>query len=137
MPALKMLHTVDPRDALLERLGDTSKIEVFNNLVLVAIYERPEKTSGGLILPGQNLAEDRHQSKVGLVIRTGPSAFVSDGNWFNGIKVDVGDWILFRASDGWRLDLPARINGRSSEVPCRMLEDVAVKGRIDHPDRVW
>ena len=45
MPAMLMDHDVDPRQKLLEEMGDISKVEVFNNQILVAVYLRPEKTS--------------------------------------------------------------------------------------------
>jgi hypothetical protein len=51
------------------------------------------------------------------------------GQWFNGVTINANDWIVFRPSDGWSIT----ING----VICRMIDDVNVRGRVDHPDRVW
>jgi len=127
---IAMLHEADPKEKLLADLGDISKIELFNTNVLVAVYVRPEKTKGGIIMSSKSLDEDRYQSKVGLVVKTGPSAFVeSDGKWFNGLKIKVGDWLVFRPSDGWNVT----VNG----VLCRMLDDASIKGRIPHPDNVY
>ena len=42
MPPMTMKHTNDPKQELMNKLGDLSGIEVFNNAVLVATYMRPE-----------------------------------------------------------------------------------------------
>jgi co-chaperonin GroES (HSP10) len=130
MPAMLMEHDVDPRKKLMEEMGDLSKVEVFNNQILVAVYLRPEKTKSGLYMPDAHRDEDKYQSKVGLVLKKGPMAFDDNtGQWFNGVTINTNDWIVFRPSDGWSIT----ING----VICRMIDDVNVRGRVDHPDRVW
>lgn len=130
MSTIAMLHEKDPREVLLEQVGDVSNIEVFNMQVLVAVYIRPEKTKGGLFLSDKSRDEDRYQSKVGLIIKKGPTAFVDkDGEWFSGLEVKEGDWIVFRPSDGWNIT----VNG----TLCRMLDDMSVRGRVSHPDQVW
>ena len=48
MPAVAMLHEVDPKQAILDRVGDLSGVELFGSDMLVAIYKRPEKTKSGL-----------------------------------------------------------------------------------------
>jgi co-chaperonin GroES (HSP10) len=130
MPFMIMQHEVDPAKVILDEIGDTSKVEVFNNQLLVAVYIRPEKTKSGLLLPGQTRDEDKFQSKVGLVLKKGPSAFQdTSGEWFQDIDIDVNEWIIMRSSDGWSIT----VNG----VLCRMIDDMNVRGRVDHPDRVW
>lgn len=130
MPFMLMKHEVDPAKAILDEIGDISNVEVFNNQLLVAVYIRPEKTKSGLLLPGQTRDEDKFQSKVGLVLKKGPSAFQdTSGEWFQGIDIDVNEWIIMRSSDGWSIT----VNG----VLCRMIDDMNVRGRVDHPDRVW
>jgi len=130
MPFMLMEHKVDPKDKLLEELGDLSSVEVFNNQLLVAVYLRPQKTKSGIYLTDNTTDEDRYQSKVGLVIKKGPSAFEdNNGEWFKDIKITEGDWIVFRPSDGWSIT----VNG----VLCRMIDDTNIKCRIDSPDRVW
>jgi len=127
---ITMSHEVDPKDALLKELGDISKIELMNTQVLVAVYIRPEKTKGGIIMTNKSRDEDRYQSKVGLILKTGPSAFVDDsGKWFSGLDLTAGDWIVFRPSDGWNVT----VNG----VLCRMFDDTAVRMRIPHPDNIY
>lgn len=130
MPQMAMKHDVDPRQDLLKQIGDLKDIELFNNQVLCAIYVRPEKTLGGIIIPEQNRAEDKIQGKVGLVVRKGPTAFVDDTDkWFSGIDVKLNDWVVFRASDGWSITV--------NKVLCRIVDDTDIRGRVAHPDQVW
>jgi len=127
---MTMEHETDPVATLRNELGNLDPVEVFNNQMLVAVYIRPQKTKSGIILTSQTTDEDRFQSKVGLVVKKGPNAFKDDtGEWFHGVDINENDWIVFRPSDGWSIT----VNG----VLCRMIEDVNIKGRIDHPDRVW
>lgn len=130
MPVIEMNHEVNPREKLLKDLGDYSKFEIFNNQLLVAVYIRPAKTKGGIYLTDKAKEEDRYQSKVGLVVSMGPSAFDDPENtWFKDVDINLHDWVVFRPSDGWQIE----VNG----VLCRIIEDTAVRGKIDVPDRVW
>lgn len=129
MPYAPMAHETDPREKIRADIGDISEFEVFHNHVLVAIYKRPEKTKSGIFLTDTNREEDKYQSKVGLILKWGEAAFVPDGQWFNGVEFAEGDWIVFKPSDGW----PVNVNG----VDCRMLEDTNIRGRIQQPDMAW
>jgi co-chaperonin GroES (HSP10) len=130
MPAMVMQHDVDPKKDLLKRIGDIKDIEIYNNQILVAVYIRPEKTIGGIIIPDENRNEDKTQGKVGLVLKKGPDAFNDEsGQWFKDVKVKDNDWVIFRPSDGWTITV--------NKVVCRILDDVNVRGRIQHPDQVW
>jgi len=123
-------ETKTAKDDLLSTIGDIKKFEVFNNQVLVATYTRPEKTRGGIFLPEKAKDEDKYQSKVGLILKMGPSAFVDESQgWFKGVSINEHDWIIFRPSDGWQM----LVNG----VPCRMLDDTVVRGRLPDPDMIW
>ncbi|MCB8880120.1 hypothetical protein ACELLULO517_07725 [Acidisoma cellulosilytica] len=131
---LRMSHEDDPREKLTSQLGDISEIEIFNNQILVALYERPEKTAAGLFLPDKTRQEDQYQGKVGLVVKKGPLAFENDArNDFQGQTVEIGDWIVFRVQDAW----PLAVNGPKEQVKCRMMEDVHVRLRISSPDDVY
>jgi len=130
MPPMKMAHAKDPRDELLNEVGDIKEVEIFNNQILCAIYIRPQKTASGIILTEKYVDEDKYQGKVGLVLKMGPEAFVDEsGKWFKNMKIKVGDWVVFRPSDGWSVS----INGKS----CRILDDVAIRGRVQSPDIIW
>jgi co-chaperonin GroES (HSP10) len=127
---MAMKHEVDPKKDLLAALGDTSGVDVFNNAVLVAIYVRPNRTKSGIILTDNYTSEDRIQGKVGLVVKKGPRAFVDErGEWFVDANINEGDWVIFRPSDGWAIN----VNG----VACRLIDDTAIRGTVDQPDRVW
>ena len=130
MPAMKMRHEKDPRAVLLEQIGDISDFELFNNQVLIALYIRPKQTASGLWVTDRTVEEDIYQSKVGLVLKLGPSAFEDEeGNWFNNVDINLHDWVISRPSDGWTITI--------NKVPCRILSDVNVRGRIQSVDQVW
>jgi co-chaperonin GroES (HSP10) len=130
MPHMVMAHEVNPKDKLLKDIGDLSQIEIFNNQILCAVYIRPQKTKSGIYLTDDTVAEDRNQSKVGLIVKMGDDAFQDDtGAWFHGKTFSENDWVVFRPSDGWSITV--------NNVLCRILEDINVRGRIQHPDQVW
>ena len=129
MPPMIMEHATDPKATLRESVGDISKVEIFNTQVLVAVYIRPQKTRSGIYLTDKTTDEDRFQSKVGLILKKGESAFEEDGTWFKNVEFNDGDWVVFRPSDGWSIT----VNG----VLCRILDDIHIKGRINTPDCVW
>ena len=130
MPYMIMDHEIDPKQKILDEIGDISTFEIFNNNILVAVYQRPAKTKSGIILTDKTTEEDRFQSKVGLLVKVGPRAFEpNDEGWFDGVKFNLNDWITFRPSDGWNIT----VNG----VLCRMLSDTQVRGRQQYPDEVW
>lgn len=138
MPAMVMSHDIDPREVLFEALGNQLEdFEAFNAEVLVAVYQRggpknekDTKTAGGIIIPQKSIDEDKYQSKVGLIVKTGESAFNDpNGVWFKDVKFSIGDWVVYRPSDGWNVTV--------NKVLCRMLADTQIKARIQHPDTVW
>jgi hypothetical protein len=129
MPATAYKHVTDPRQELLDSLGDLSGQEVFHNQVLCAVYIAPQQMASGLWRPETNRDEDRHQSKVGLIVKAGPKAFATDANWSWPEDMGVGDWVYFRISDGWNVTV--------NQILCRQMHDVDIRGRIQHPDQVW
>jgi len=64
MPFMIMEHATDPKQKLLDDIGDISAFEIFNNQILIAIYVRPQKTKSGILLPDQMRDEDKIQGKV-------------------------------------------------------------------------
>lgn len=128
--SMKMAHTVDPVNELRDSVGDISGVKIYNNWILCAVYKRPEKTASGIILTDNTRKEDEYQGKVGLVLKKGPLAFVDDENTtFQEQNVNVGDWIVFRSSDGWSLN----VNG----TLCRMMQDIQIRMTISSPDVVF
>jgi len=130
MPHMNMTHDVDPKKVILDALENIDDFKVFHNEVVVAVYLRPEKTKSGIYLPDAHRDEDKHQSKVGLVVKMGPEAFDDpNGNWFRGVDVNLHDWVVYRPSDGWSITV--------NNVLCRALKDTNIRGSIPHPDMVW
>ncbi len=126
-------HDVDPKQVILDKIGKDilGKIKLFGAQVLVATYVRPEKLKSGIYITTKVAEEDKFQGKCGLVIKTGPLAFVeTDKLKFGGCKVAEGDWAWYRPMDGFALSLA----GVSDAVHCRVLDDVEIRGDIEHPD---
>jgi co-chaperonin GroES (HSP10) len=137
-----MRHEIDPKQNIIENTGDLKDIEIFNNQVLVAIYKRPEMTNKGIIIPESNRNEDQFQSKVGLILKMGPTAFMPSSDtdqWFKNLHIELHEWVFFRPSDGWSLTLTNHVNPFSKDagVSCRIIDDIHIRGRISAPDFVW
>lgn len=133
MPARLAVHDVDPRLVIQEALGDLSWFDLRQNQILVAVYKRPSLTKSGIHLPDQTVDEDRWQGKVGLVMKMGPLAFVSDAKTtFHATdKLKIGDWVVYRASDGWQITLT------ESKQLCRIFVESDIRAVIPAPDLVW
>lgn len=131
MAYFEIEHDVDPKDKLLSEFKDLSGIEVFNNYVLVAVYQRPEaKTKGGVIISSKTVEEDQYQSKVGLIVSMGPLAFKDpDGLWFQGVEMKMHDWVVLPAAAAKSM----LVQG----VLCRLLKDEHITMRVPHPDDVY
>lgn len=126
-------HDEDPKQVILDKIGKDilSKLNVYGAQVLVATYVRPERLRSGLIITSKVRDEDKFQGKCGLVIKTGPLAFVETERLkFGGCKVSVGDWAWYRPMDGFAVSLA----GTSDAIHCRVLDDVEIRGDLEHPD---
>ncbi len=135
MPLMVMQHDNDPVNELMDKVGDLSGFDIFHNQILVAVYIRPEKTASGIYLSDNTRSEDRYQGKVGLLLKKGPTAFEADGKWFTeDQKFEIGDWLVFRPSDTWQVTVKG--TGREP-VLCRMMDDIAVRGKVSGPDLAW
>jgi co-chaperonin GroES (HSP10) len=131
MPARLMEHVEDPAKEIKKKIGKAvDEITIYGNYILLGVYERPEKTKSGIILTGQTRGEDQHQGKAGLVLKKGPTAFVSDDNYdFKGQDVDVGEWVSIWVSDGRQLYVGGQL--------CRLVEDQHIRLKIPTPDIVY
>lgn len=139
---LKQPSFPDPKKEILDRLGDISGIEVAQNELLIATYMRPEKTAGGIVLPHQNLREDKFQGKVGLVVKIGAACrFVrTDPNGVTyGVPIKLHDWVAVRTSDTWTLEVNGRpdVSDPSAFVHCRLVFDDQIKLKVPHPNMIW
>lgn len=123
-------NSKDPKKDILRIVGNLDGVEVKWNMVLVATYIRPSKTSGGIIRPDINVAEDEWQGKVGLVLKCGPMAYVDDAETqFNGESVRAGEWAVYKVGDAWSVN----ING----YPCRIIRDSSIKLTVTDPGIVF
>lgn len=130
MPPMKMHHEKDPKEVIFEKIGDLSTIGVCYSQVLLGIYVRPKVTKSGIHLADVSVDEDLWQGKAGLVLKLGPLAFKdTESVNFQGFKVEVGDWVVIRSSDGW----PLNVHTQS----CRMVSDTAIRMLIQDPDEVF
>lgn len=131
---VKPAHEVDPKQALVEKYSEIVKdIPIYGASVLVAIYRRPEKTKGGIILSSENLDEDLYQGKVGLVLKTGPYPLDEEDNkFFDGKLPSIGDWVVFKVSEGMSFGL------LDKKGDCRFLKDRrSILMTIPDPDLIW
>jgi hypothetical protein len=136
MPALQAIHKTDPQKDILKKVGkQADRIELFGNSILVAIYIPPETAKfGTLTLQRTDKERDeyKHQGKVGMVLKLGPQAYEDDEQTqFHGQEVEVGDWVVFRPTEGWQLTLT------ENQVLCRVLVEANIRMRIPSPDAVW
>lgn len=135
----------DPRDALLRAAGPLTDYEIFHNLVLVATFIRPpllmKDVKGKPVefhFTDKTLAEDRFQGKIGLVLKVGPTAFVDGGGkWYGDITVEVGDWVMYRPSDGIELFIKDHSGNDNDGLPCRLFTDDAILGRVTSPTLIY
>lgn len=138
MPAVEYDHEIDPKQAIWDKVGDLSGVEIFGNDILVALYTPPEKTKSGLIIADSTRDEFRFQGKCGLILKMGGTAFIDEsGDKFRDIK--IGDWAVFRPSDGWPFQLntmKSRI-AKDSIIDCRVISDIHIRCRVNHPDLVY
>jgi len=124
---LEISQADNPKLALINALGDISQEEVLGDLVLIAIYIRPEKTSGGIIRPIDNVKEDEFQGKVGLIVKSGPLATeYEDGG---APSCQVGDWVVYSIKDGWSVTV--------NDVACRLIPYSRLRMKISHPGVVF
>ena len=136
MPALQAVHDTDPKKELMKKIkGSLPMIELHGNAILVAIYVRPQKAQYKTLkldLADSTRDEDKHQGKVGLVVKLGPQAYVDDETTqFHGQSVKVGDWVVFRTGDGWPITLT------ENQTLCRVLTEGGIRMKIESPDAVW
>jgi co-chaperonin GroES (HSP10) len=123
-------NSKNPKMDILKHIGDLSGAKVHFNLVLVATYIRPAKTSGGIIRPDSNVGEDEWQGKVGLVLKLGSRAFKDDNDFeFGEDRVSVGEWVVYKVGDA----TPVILNG----YPCRWVKDSSIKMTVKDPNMVF
>jgi hypothetical protein len=133
----------DPKAEILAKLGDISQIEIAQNEVLLAMYMRPEKTAGGIVMVHSNLKEDKFQGKVGLVVKIGEACrFVRkdlDSRVTYGIDIQLHDWVAVRTSDTWPLEINSdpNVSDPRAFTLCRLVFDDQIRLKLPHPAVIW
>jgi hypothetical protein len=117
----------------------------------MAVYIEPGVNKGGIILPDERLKESLYQSKVGLIVKTGPDAFRFRGSfpWVSPRSEEygeegklkksyamrakkhtpkVGDWVVHFPTDSKLFGLRG--------VPCRYSLDSTVKMIATAPNEI-
>jgi co-chaperonin GroES (HSP10) len=133
----------DPKKEILDRLGDLSGYEIAQNEVLLAIYMRPEKTAGGIILTQNNLKEDKYQGKAHLVVKIGNACRFQrtdpDSGIVYGLKIALHDWVVVNPSHAWSLDINP--NPETADVKdfvnCRMCFDDQIRAKVADPRSIY
>lgn len=130
----RMAQAEDPKQAILDAIGHEvlDGIKMHEDDVLLGTYIPPEKTKGGIILTERAMDENRFQGKVGLLLKSGPTAWKYDrsGQYaYDGTPPQIGDWLIYRASDGWEIGL----NG----VSCRLIRASLTRSSVQDPSMIW
>lgn len=127
----------EDKNFVFDVLGDLSDVDLFYGWVLVAKYIR-RTVAKNILASDLTQKEDGWQGKVGLVVKKGPAAFVTDKRTdFYGASVDVGDWVVFRHSDGWDGELGTRTARFSPYLQCLLIQDAHIIGKIQYPGRLY
>lgn len=125
--AMIMDHTKDPAVELREKVGPfLDGLRINGRDFLVAVYERPEKTRGGLYLPDKAREEDRYQGKVGLVMKAGPNVADGADRFENAEIPQVGEWVVFNIGDAFSFTL--------GDNAVKLIDVNMVRAVIDRPD---
>ena len=123
----RVANSVDPKRTILEIVGDLSGLTITGDMVLMATYIRPTKTSGGIIRPDINVQEDVWQGKVGLVLKWGNTAYqdTPDYIFHEKDKVYPEEWGIYKVGDAWSMNVRG--------VPCRLVRDINIRAKVDDP----
>lgn len=125
--AMQMSHVTDPKLEIQKAVKPlVDNMEVMGPQVLIAVYVRPEKTAGGILLTDNTRNEDNYQGKIGLVLKVGPIAFQEDDGHKFPVAPKVGDWVMYRVGDTFEFTL--------GKWRFRLAEDVMIKAIVQKPD---
>lgn len=113
----------EARKAMIDFVGDLSKTRVFGTNLLIGNYIRPEKSSGGIIRPPENVKEDELQGNVGLVLKVGEGFENGDGDEL------LHKWVMFGYNDGLRYNY--------RDVSCRTIDIGRIRQLIPDPNMVF
>lgn len=118
-----------------ERLGPDSGLTLFPTDILVAHYVRDRVGRGHIIAAHQTQNEDKYQGKCGLVVAVGSEAFKdAPDTRFYGFKAEVGEWVIYKNSDGRDLEF---VPPKGEKLLMRSLRDGEIFMKASRPDQIW
>ena len=104
--------------------------------VLIAPFNTPKKSKGGILLNQKTLEEDAIQTNVGYVLRMGPLAYADKERYPTGPWCEERQWVIFARYAGSRFRLNDEKRAAfGSEV--RILNDDEILGTILDPDDIY
>ena len=104
--------------------------------VLIAPFNPPKKSKGGILLNQKTLEEDVIQTNVGYVLRMGPLAYADKERYPTGPWCEEKQWVIFARYAGSRFRLNDEKRAAfGSEV--RILNDDEILGSILDPDDIY
>ena len=104
--------------------------------VLIAPFNPPKKSKGGILLNQKTLDEDAIQTNVGYVLRMGPVAYADKERYPTGPWCEEKQWVIFARYAGSRFRLNDEKRAAfGSEV--RILNDDEILGTIIDPDDIY
>ena len=104
--------------------------------VLIAPFNPPKKSKGGILLNQKTLEEDAIQTNVGYVLRMGPLAYADKARYPTGPWCEETQWVSFARYAGSRFRLNDEKRAAfGSEV--RILNDDEILGTILDPDDIY
>lgn len=105
-----------------------AKIHPVGYKILVAMPPQEEQTKGGVHLPEEHIHKANAASITGMVLELGPDAFRDKKRFPSGAWCKPGDWVVFRAYSG------TKMNVGGQEV--RLINDETVDALADDPREV-
>lgn len=105
------------------------KIRAKGFYLLVKMYSRPEKSTGGILLADVTRNEDKYHANQAQVIDIGPIAYAKREYTGDKIWAKVGDWVMVPRVSGTLVGLK---NGDSDEH-FRIIKDDDVTAIIQDP----
>lgn len=131
----RVIEDKDPKAVIHEALDPfLKKFRTTAGDVLVCVYERSERTKGGLIIPetASRRAEDAIQGCVGLIVQIGPDFARHRKSLALDPVPKVDDWIMFRNQDCIAFQMGEGKDTRSM----RLLQGDFIRAVIDDPQSV-
>ena len=104
--------------------------------VLIAPFNPPKKSKGGILLNQKTLEEDAIQTNVGYVLRMGPLAYADKERYPTGPWCEEKQWVIFARYAGSRF----RLNDEKRAAfgsEARILNDDEILGTILDPDDIY